>query len=208
MNIRKLATALTISISLFLLANAGAWADVGMITQLSGDVAYVPSGGAKQAAVPFLKVNTGDRLTLAKEARVQIVYFGNGRQEVWSGAGQVEVGSLDSKSTLQPTVSQLPPLVVNQLAKTPAAGQQGKTGMVRVRSLGNPDASMHLDKQYKELKANAGAGDTTPEVFLLSGLIEIKEFSRAKEVLSGLDGKPGYKPVVDHFTPLVAGGGK
>ena len=98
----------------------------------------------------------------------------------------------------------MPPLVVNQLAKTPAAGQQGKTGMIRVRSLSNPDAASHLDKQYKELKTNSAAGDTTPEIFLLSGLIEIKEISRAKAVLADLGGKPGYKSVVDHFTPIVS----
>ena len=182
-----------------------AWADAGMITQISGEVSIAAEGG-KRAAVPFLKIATGDKLTLGNGSRVQMVYFGNGRQEVWSGAGQVEVGSLDSKSTLKPEVKQLPPLVVNQLAKTPAAGQQGKTGMVRVRSLANPDASAHLDKQYNELKAGAAADDTTPEVFLLSGLIEIKEFTRAKELLTGLSGKPAYQPVVDHFTPLVTAG--
>ncbi len=196
---------MTLITTILLLGSSTAWADAGMITQLSGDVSITAESG-KRAAVPFLKIATGDKLTLGNGARVQMVYFGNGRQEVWSGAGQVEVGSLDSKSTLKPEVKQLPPLVVNQLAKTPAAGQQGKTGMVRVRSLSNPDAGAHLDKQYKELKAGAAADDTTPEVFLLSGLIEIKEFTRAKEILSSLSGKPTYQPVVDHFTPIVTAG--
>lgn len=194
-------------VATMLLGSSTAWADAGMITQLSGQVS-IASGGGAQAAVPFIKVATGDKLTLGNGARVQMVYFGNGRQEVWSGGGQVEVGSLDSKSTLKPVVTQLPPLVVNQLAKTPAAGQQGKTGMVRVRSLANPDAAAHLDKQYADLKKNAETDDTTPEVFLLSGLIEIKEFTRAKSVLADLGGKPAYKPMVEHFTPIVNAGGK
>jgi hypothetical protein len=193
--------------AMMLLGSSSVWADAGMITQLSGQVS-IASGNSMQAAVPFIKVATGDKLTLGNGARVQVVYFGNGRQEVWSGGGQVEVGSLDSKSTLQPVVSQLPPLVVNQLAKTPAAGQQGKTGMVRVRSLANPDAAAHLDKQYADLKKSSEADDTTPEVFLLSGLVEIKEFTRAKSILTDLGGKPAYKPVVDHFTPIVNAGGK
>jgi len=183
--------------------SAVAWADVAMITQLSGDVS-ISAGGGTSAAVPFLKVNTGDKLTLGNGARVQMVYFGNGRQEVWKGGAQVEVGSLESKGSGKPEVSQLPTLVVNQLAKTPAAGQQGKTGMVRVRSLGNPDASAHLDKQYKELKSKSAPDDTTPEVFLLSGLIEIKEVARAREVLAELGNKPAYKSVVDHFSPIIA----
>ncbi len=68
-----------------------------------------------QAAVPFLKVDTGDKLTLSNGARIQIVYFGNGRQEVWKGNGPIEIGGLESKSTLKPEVSQLP--VVNAEAK-------------------------------------------------------------------------------------------
>lgn len=193
--------------AMLLLGNASAWADAGMITQLSGDVS-IATGGATRAAVPFLKIATGDKLTLGNGSRVQLVYFGNGRQEIWKGGGLVEVGSLDSKSTLKPDVAQLPPLVVNQLAKTPAAGQQGKTGMVRVRSLADPDAAEHLNKQYAELKKSAAIEDTTPEVFLLSGLIEIKEFTRAKAILADLGGKTAYKPVVDHFTPIVNAGGK
>jgi hypothetical protein len=190
-----------------LLGSTGAHADVGMITQLSGDVTIAGSGSA-QTAVPFLKVVTGDKLTLANGARMQLVYFGNGRQEVWKGGGQIEVGGLESKSTLKPEVSQLPPLVVNQLAKTPPVGQQGKAGMVRVRSLGNPDAAAHLDKQYADLKRNATTGDTTPEVYLLSGLIELKDFARAKAVLADLSAKAGYKSVVEHFTPVVNAGAK
>ena len=193
--------------AMMLWGSANAWADAGMITQISGEVS-IATGGATRAAVPFLKIATGDKLTLGNGSRVQMVYFGNGRQEIWKGGGLVEVGSLDSKSTLKPDVAQLPPLVVNQLAKTPAAGQQGKTGMVRVRSLADPDAAKHLDKQYAELKKNAAAGDTTPEVFLLSGLIEIKEFTRAKAVLADLGGKAAYKPVVEHFSPIVNAGGK
>ncbi len=186
---------------MLLLGCASAWADVGMVTQLSGKVSVV-STGATRAVVPFSKVSAGDKLTLGANARVQMVYFGNGRQEVWQGAGKVEVGSLESKSALTPRVSQLPPLVINQLAKTPAAGQTGKAGMVRMRSLAKPDAT-HLEKQYKELKASAAADDTTPEVFLLSGLIEIKEYARAKAVLAEFGGVPAYKAVIDHFSPIV-----
>ncbi len=182
-----------------------AWADVAMLTQVSGDVSVAGEGG-KRAAVAFIKVNTGDKLTLGNGARVQMVYFGNGRQEVWKGGAQIEVGGLESKGSGKPEVSQLPPLVVNQLVKTPAAGQQGKTGMIRTRNMANPDAAAHLEKQYKELKASSSADDTTPEIYLLSGLIEQKGFTRAKEVLAGLDGKPAYRAVVDHFTPIVNAG--
>ncbi len=188
----------------FLLGSTQVWSDVGMITQTSGKVS-ITSGDRVLAAVPFYKVSAGDRLAMEGNARVQLVYFGNGRQEVWQGGGQIEVGSLESKSAGKPQVTQLPPLVINQLAKTPAAGQQGKVGMVRMRSLAKPDA-IYFEKQYKELKATTAADDTTPEVFLISGLVEIKEFVRAGELLAELDKKPAYKAVIDHFSPIVAAG--
>lgn len=192
---------------LLLLSSVARAADVGMITQLSGE-ASIAAGGAAQKAVPFLKIATGDKLTLAAGASAKLVYFSNGRQEVWQGAGVVEVGISESKGASTPVVSQLPPLVVNQLIKTPAAGQQGRTGMVRVRSLLNPDAPAELERQYAELKKGATPGDTTPEVFLLSGLVEFKEFTRAREVLTKLAAEPLYQPVVAHFNPLVTAGGK
>ena len=184
-----------------------AWADVAMLTQVAGEVAVSGKVGTR-AAVPFLKVDGGDKLTLGKNARVQMVYFGNGRQEVWKGEGEIEIGSLDGRGpSLKAETSQLPPLVINQLAKTPAAGQQGRTGMVMVRSLGDPDAEEHLDKQYADLRASVAADDTTPEVFLLSGLLDLKEYERAKKVLGELKIKqltqPAYEAVVDHFGQLV-----
>ena len=194
-------------VTLALCGSTYVWADVGMITQLSGEVS-ITSGSGTQAAAPFIKVNTGDKLTLANGARVQMVYFGNGRQEVWKGGGNIEVGSLESKSAIKPDVSQLPPLVALQLAKMPVGGQQGKAGMIRMRSLGASDTMAKLDKQYGDLKRNAEADDTTPEVYLLSGLIELKDFKRAKSVLAELDGKAGYKPVLDYFSPIVNAGGK
>ncbi len=191
-------------VALLLLHGTVVWADVGMITQISDNVS-ITTAGRTQAAVVFYKVSAGDQLVLGNNSRVQVVYFGNGRQELWQGAGQVEVGSMESKSTGKPQVTQLPPLVINQLAKTPAAGQTGKAGMVRMRSLAKPDAT-HLEKQYKELKASAAADDTTPEVFLLSGLIEMRDYARAKELLTEYSGKPMLKFVVDHFSPMVAEG--
>jgi len=186
-----------------LLAPLLAWADVAMLTQVGGEVSVITKDGSRPA-VPFLKLGGGDKLSLAAGARVQMVYFGNGRQEIWQGAGQVEVSGLEGRSAaLKPATSQLPPLVVNQLAKTPAAGQQGRAGMVLVRALEDPDAVDHLDKQYDDLKRAAAAGDTTPELFLLSGLTELKEFARAKDLLAKLGTQPQYQALVEHFTPLV-----
>ena len=198
---------LKLIMAIALCSSAHVWADVGMITQISGEISITTDSGSR-AVVPFIKVNTGNKLTLTNGARLQLVYFGSGRQEVWNGDGLIEVGSVNSTSTLKPAVTQLPPLVALQFAKMPVAGQQGKTGMIRMRSMKTPETTAQLDKQYGDLKRRTEADDTTPEIYLLSGLIEIKEFNRAKSVLAELSGKAGYQHVVDYFTPMVNAGGK
>lgn len=174
-----------------------------MLTQVAGDVRVSGKAGAR-AAVPFLKLYEGDTITLAANARVQLVYLAKGRQEIWKGPGDVVVGTQEGRSpSLEPQTSQLPPLILKQLAKTPAVGQQGKTGMVMVRGLGDLEALDRLDKDYADFRASAAPDDVTPEVFLLSGLLEYQDYERARKVLAGLKEKPAYEAVVEHFQKLV-----
>jgi hypothetical protein len=192
-----------------LLSLAGAAsAQVAMLTQVAGDVKVSGKEGAR-AAVPFLKVSEGDKLTLAASARVQMVYLASGRQEIWKGAGPVDVGAQQGKSaSLKAETSQVPAIILKQLAKTPAAGQHGKTGMVMLRSLDDLAASDQLDEDYKKFRAAAPVGDVTPEVFLLSGLFDVGDLEKAKKVLEDLktrqSAQPAYAPVIEHFSRLVA----
>lgn len=181
--------------------------DVGMLTQMDGKVEIVAGKAAKCPATAFLKVALGDKLVLGKDARVQIVYFETSRQEVWKGAGEVEIGNGEGRSSsLQAEIRKLPPLVARQLVKTPVSGQHGKTGMVTVRSLSS-DTVESLEKQYTEFRGATADGDTTPEVFLLTGLLEMKEFERAQTLLEGFRAKlsttPALAAVIFHFEPLV-----
>ena len=61
---------------------------------------------------------------------------------------------------------------------------------------------------YKKFRASAAADDTTPEVFLLSGLLDLGDYDRCKKVLEELKAKqaaqPAYAPVIEHFSRLVA----
>jgi len=186
---------------------ATAWAQAVMMTQVTGEVTASGKAGA-QRAVAFLKLDEGDKLMLRKNARVQLVYLANGRQEVWTGDGQIEVGSSEGRSSsLKAQVSQLPALIVNQLKRTPAAGQSGQTGMVMLRSL-DLDAVERLEKEYADFRASAAADDITPEVYLLTGLLDLREYERATKILIDLRTKqltqPAYEVVVNHFGPLVA----
>ena len=183
-------------------------AQVAMLTQVSGDV-KVASGAETRPAVAFLKVNDGDTLTLAGTARVQMVYLASGRQEVWSGAGPVKVGPQQSAGTgLTPQTSQVPAIILKQLEKTPAVGQKGKTGMVMLRSMDNLDALDALEQDYKKYRAEAPADDVTPEVFYLTGLLDLGGNDDAKAFIETLKAKqatvPALGPVIEHFTRLVA----
>lgn len=187
---------------------AVASAQVAMLTQVGGDVTVTGKEGARPA-VAFLKVNEGDRLTLSANARVQMVYLASGRQEIWKGAGPVEISAQEGRSTsLKPEASLVSPIILKQLAKTPAVGQHGKTGMVMLRSLDDLAAVEQLDEDYAKFRASAAPDDVTPEVFLLSAMLDFGELDRARKVLENLEVKqvthPAYAPVVEHFSRLVA----
>jgi len=181
--------------------------DEGLLTKLDGKVEIVAGKTGRQPATAYRKVAIGDRLLLGKDARVQIAYFETSRHEAWKGKGEVDIRKGEGRSSsLKPVVTKLPPLVARQLVKTPASGEHVKIGMVTVRSISS-DTVESLEKQYREYRDAAAPEDTTPEVFLLTGLLEMMEYEQAQTVLEGLRKKlsatPALESVVSHFEPLV-----
>lgn len=181
--------------------------DVGLLTRLDGKVKIVAGKTGKQPATPYRKVAFGDRLLLEKDARVQIAYFETSRHETWKGKGEVNIRKGEGRSSgLKPEVRRLPPLVARQLIKTPASGEHVKLGMVTVRSISS-DTVESLEKQYREYRDAAAPEDTTPEVFLLTGLLEMMEYEHAQTVLEGFRAKlsttPALAAVISHFEPLI-----
>lgn len=161
-------------------------AEVGLVTSLAGKVTLQENKAAAAELKPFVKVRTGDRLTLDGGARLQLVYFEGGRQEAWQGAGQVEIGPGASrvlKGGLQPEVNILPAILVKQLSKTPSADGGVKAGMVRLRSMPSGGTLESLERNYAELRVKAAAGDRNPELYLLAGYFELGEFDRVEQLL-------------------------
>ena len=190
-------------LALGLLSATPAWADQAILTHVSGRVLVDGKNGVYPAPL-FAKLSSGDVLSLAGDAKVRVVYLDNGRQETWAGAAEVKIGGLEGASPgPEPSVKQLPPMVVQQFAKAPANGERSRNGLMRVRSVDVEDSLAMLDKHFDELKRGASDEDTTPEVYLLSGLIELRQYGRARALLAKLKDNPTYKPVVTHFTPLV-----
>lgn len=182
--------------------------DAAMLTQVSGSV-DIASAHAKRPAVAFGKVAEGDKLRLDKGGFVRLVYFRNGRQETWQGAGQVAIADSEGKSdTLKAEVKQLPAMVFTQLTRVAAAGAQGKVGMVRLRSMPSKDKKIaEIESRFADLKKSLPADDATPEIYLLAGLIDAQAHDRARSVLQELKTRETREPylaaVVAHFTPLV-----
>ena len=160
--------------------------DVALVTDVQGQAARLTPQG-QQALPAFVKLQRGDKLALAK-GRLQIVYFANGRQEVWTGSGRLEILDDESRATGLPAaeVKTLPNVIVRQIARTPSLDSQGRAGTVRLRSIPPADATAQLENNYRELRAQTPADDLTPEIFLLAGLSVLSQSERIDAVIKEL----------------------
>ena len=72
-----------------------------------------------------------------------------------------------------------------------------RAGAGRLRSIEMGDNSLaKLDSEYSRLRKDAAADDINPEIFLLAGLFEMREFGRLEQTLKELgDSRPGNMEV-------------
>jgi len=176
-------------IGLMLLGCSQAWAaEVALVMSVHGKVTRLAEVPGPVAVEAFVKLKEGDRLSLDSESRLQLVYFDNGRRETWSGPGRLETGVREGKASglAAPDVKSLPLVMAKQLARTPALDSQGRAGVTRLRSVPSPDALTRLENTYQELKSRAGGDDLAPEMYLLSGLYEMRELDRVEKMLADL----------------------
>ncbi|MGB4072668.1 hypothetical protein [Pseudomonas sp.] len=174
--------------------------EVGLVTGLSGAVVLSgPQQAESRALQAFSKLHDGDRLILPEQARLQLVLFHSGEEQVWQGPGELQVrsaGITAQSAALQPQVRQLPKVLVKQLAKTPAPDGQVKAGMVRLRSMPSGGTLESLEKNYAQQRKAALATDRNPELYLLAGYFELREFDLLQQLLTRMEKKsPGDKEV-------------
>jgi len=174
--------------------------EIGLVTGLSGTVALnVPAQTQSRTLQVFSKLHEGDQLILPESSSLQLVLFHSGQEQVWQGPGELQVhrsGITAQGMALQPQVRQLPKLLVKQLAKTPAPDGQVKAGMVRLRSMPSGGTLESLEKNYAQLRKGAMATDRNPELYLLAGYFELREFELLQQVLTRLEKEsPGDKEV-------------
>ena len=191
-------------------ASGGAHAadDVGLVNQLSGEVAYKAPGGSASRASAFMKVRDGDNFRLNAGARLRVVYFDGGRQELWEGPAEFNAarkqGTVISGKVM---ASQLPGGVPQALAQTPELMQivkVGRPGAVTVRGI-KPGMSaeqklgvQQARDQYKSMSDGTAGDDITPELYLLNVLREHALHDEMKQVAARMLVKqPAQQEVMD-----------
>ena len=162
--------------------------DVALVTALRGNVNRIAKDGPG-ALEAFVKLKQGDVLTLEKGSTVKLVYFASARQESWTGEGRLDIATNESKGSglADPEVKILPAILVKQIARTPSLDSQGRAGVMRLRAIATPDAIAKLDREYTQMRTTSELGDINPEMFLLSGLFEMRELDRVETLINEME---------------------
>jgi hypothetical protein len=169
--------------------------DVGLLNQMSGDVAYARQGGDQSKAQAFMKVRQGDSFTLPAGAQLRVVYFNGSRQETWKGPASFKAGTQQSEAISGQTVeaAQLPSGVARTIAQLPHLVQiakLGRSGGIAVRGGGKP-GRLSSDQQaeisqakatYTQMRQTAQAEDITPELFFYAVLQDHLLYDEMKPV--------------------------
>ena len=166
---------------------------VAMITGLEGSANLQLFGNVKPLSA-FEKLRPGDVIALPRHSRLRIVFFASQRQEIWEGTGQLEIERERGSGTglVGPEIRILPPALTAQIARTPSPDDPARARGLRMRSIAPAGDADKLDQEYRRLRSEATAEDINPELFLLAGLFEMREFERLDQVLEELnESRPG-----------------
>lgn len=179
--------------SLWLIAFGAAHAagEVVLVTAVQGNVSVQGETGGQMKLEPFARLRPGDRLALTAGSQASLLFAAAGRMETWKGAGSVGIAEGEGKAATagkpELQVRQIPVEVARQMNRTPSVTQEGRVGMLRMRSLPNPDAINRLEQEYARLRSNTAANDPTPEIFLLAGLYDLRQYTRLQTELKRIE---------------------
>lgn len=195
-----------VGVLLLLLATGGLQAaETVLVTAVQGGVTVEGIGEGKKALEAFVRLKEGDRLNLSAKSQAKLVYVGKGRQEIWLGAGAVVIGAEEGKvlaGSPQLQVLNIPPEVARQLNRTPSPGSDGRVGMMRMRSMPPLDAVTRLEQEYAELRGKTSAGDILPEVYLLAGLYDLRQYERLEGELQRIESSYRQDPALPSLLRL------
>ena len=191
--------------------------DVGLVTQLSGDVTYMNESyqKAQEKAQVFVRVRQGDRFGVKAGAMVQVVYFQGGRKETWKGPAVFVVGETQSRAEGEkgiqalPEVTILPTGVSQGMRRIPILLRRAglsRSGTTQVRGVaGSPQKAIPLSEDekgeikmakeiYQSFRKQTKAEDITPELTLLGVLADYEQYEEMERVI-----KDAMKIQPDHL---------
>jgi hypothetical protein len=180
--------------------------DVGIVTQLSGDVTYRNEDYQKTPGKVqvFMKILQGDCFKVEPKAMLQLVYFRSGRKETWKGPATLVVGEMQGQAEgkkgtqAQQEVEILPVGVSEGMRRIPALLRRAglsRSGTMQVRGLGESfQKSKGLSeeeqkeiamakKNYRNLRTQTKEDDITPELYLLGILGAYDQFEEMVKVI-------------------------
>lgn len=180
-------------LALLVVAAPAVAGEVALVTSVQGRVMRL--GDAPAAVEGLARLRDGERLALERDSRLRLVYVDSGRQETWTGPGRLELAARESRpeGLAAAELKQLPLPVARQMGRTPdSAGGRPPT---RTRAVPTPDALARLEESYRaQLAARADPDDLAPEIFMLSGLFEMRELERVERLIGELQREHPKQP--------------
>ena len=158
---------------------------VALITGMQGKVVRLDAAG-QDILQPFEKLKVGDVVELQDNARLRLVFFSSRSEETWQGSGRLEIEARQAKGSKLPApqIRILPEVIVRQIAKTPGLATQQPAGSVRLRSIAAADTVSRIEDEYARMRQESAADDLNPEIFLLAGMFEARQYDRVDTVLA------------------------
>jgi hypothetical protein len=172
-----------------------------IITAVTGSVTYVRSSQAPepQPVTLFLSLEEGDRLNLAFDARVNVLFLARGLGETWHGPRTLlfQDGQLLAQTRGVWTREQRP----NRLKSLVFEPQKALSQSILLSLLKQPDETVRatppstgisknqaaeIEKTYAILRQEFGDDDVTPDLYRLSVLAGYGDHSRMQPLLQDL----------------------
>ena len=108
----------------------------------------------------YMKLRSGDLLTVPDKGTFEVVYFANGRKEAWKGPASIRIGTAESapdgaKKAGKPEISNVPAGAVEGVKRIPPLLRKagvGRSGATQVRGSGHkPDVKPPPELSKEEL---------------------------------------------------------
>ena len=178
-------------------------ADVGLVSQVKGEVSYTAEGGVGGKARDYMRVRETDRFVLPAGATLRVIFLQSGRQETWSGPASMRLGAGAGEiiSGKAPEVAQLPPSVPQRIVRTPDMFQQAhmaRLGGISVRGAPLRPHGLSAEDQaeliaardlYQQLRTRQSGDDITAQLYfalVLSDHLQFEELKRVAEEMQVL----------------------